>query len=114
MTDKNKIPSIAPLHYKYPAVATEDIPQVEEAILDEKGVKFIPTGKFTLFPITFNREEIEAFEVLFFHRLLIRNYSYPSDIEWQEIKRQTEEGEDLTHIKTTGIGKEWKYYVRTP
>lgn len=114
MPEKDKIPSIAPLHYKYPSIAAEDIPQVEEAILDEKGVKFIPTGKFTLFPITFKKEEIDAFEVLFFHRLLKRNYGHPSDIEWQEMKRETEEGENLTHIKVTGIGKEWKYYVRTP
>jgi len=114
MAQENKIPSIGPLHYKYPSIAKEDIPQVEEAILDEKGVKFIPTGKFTLFPITFKIEEIEAFEILFFHRLLKRNYGYPSDIEWQEIKRETEEGENLTHIKATGIGKDWKYYVRTP
>lgn len=114
MTEKNKIPSIAPLHYKYPSIAKEDIPQVEEAILDEKGVKFAPTGKFTLFPITFKIEEIEAFEVLFLHRLLKRNYGYPSDLEWEEIKRETEEGENITHIKTTGIGKEWKYYVRAP
>ncbi len=114
MIEKSKIPSIAPLHYKYPAVAAEIIPQVEEAILDEKGVKFVPTGKFTLFPITFKAEETEAFEVLFFHRLLKRNYGYPSDIEWQEIKRETEESENLTHIKATGLGKEWKYYVRTP
>jgi hypothetical protein len=114
MSEKNKMPSIASLHYKYPSIAKDDIPHVEEAILDEKGVKFIPTGKFTLFPITFKIEEIDAFEVLFFHRLLKRNYGYPSDIEWQEIKRETEEGENLTHIKATGIGKEWKYYVRTP
>lgn len=114
MNEKSKIPSIAPLHYKYPAVATEDIPEVEEAILDEKGVKFIPTGKFALFPITFKREEIKAFEVLFFHRLFKKNYGYPSDIEWQEIKRETEQGENLAHIKVTGLGREWKYYVRAP
>jgi hypothetical protein len=114
MTEKNNIPSIAPLHYKYPSIAKEDIPQVEEAILDEKGVKFIPSGKFSLFPITFKNEEIEAVEILFLHRLLKRNYGYPSDIEWKEIKRETEEGENLIHIKATGIGREWKYYVRTP
>ena len=90
------------------------MPEVEDVILDEKGVKFIPSTKFTLFPITFRNEEIEAFEVLFFHRLLKRNYGYPSDIEWKEIKRETQEDENLIHIKATGIGKEWKYYVRTP
>jgi hypothetical protein len=114
MPNKDKIPSIAPLHYKYPSIAAEDMPEVEEAILDEKGVKFIPSTKFTLFPITFKNEEIEAFEVLFFHRLLKRNYGYPSDIEWKELKRETQEYENLIHIKATGIGKEWKYYVRTP
>ena len=114
MPERNKIPSIAPLHYKYPLIAAEDMPEVEDAILNEKGVKFIPSTKFTLFPITFKNEEIEAFEVLFFHRLLKRNYGYPSVIEWEEIKRETQEYENLIHIKATGIGKEWKYYVRTP
>jgi len=114
MSEENKIPSIAPLHYKYPSIAAEDMPEVEDAILDEKGIMFIPSSKFTLFPITFKNEEIEAFEVLFFHRLLKRNYGYPSDIEWKEIKRETQGDENLIHIKATGIGKEWKYYVRTP
>ncbi len=114
MSEENKIPSIAPLHYKYRSIAEEDMPEVENAILDEKGVKFIPSTRFTLFPITFKNEEIEAFEVLFFHRLLKRNYGYPSVMEWEEIKRETQEYENLTHIKATGIGKEWRYYVRTP
>jgi hypothetical protein len=81
MSEENKIPSIAPLHYKYPSIAAEDMPEVEEVILTQNGVKFIPSTKFTLFPITFKTEEIEAFEVLFFHRLLKRNYGYPSNIE---------------------------------
>jgi hypothetical protein len=114
MSEENKIPSIAPLHYKYPSIAVEDMPEVEDVILGQNGVKFIPSTKFTLSPITFKNEEIEAFEVLFFHRLLKRNYGYPSDIEWKEIKRETQEDQNAIHIRATGIGKEWKYYIRTP
>ncbi|MDI6764830.1 MAG: hypothetical protein QME83_17645, partial [Thermodesulfobacteriota bacterium] len=69
MSNKDKIPSIAPLHYKYPSLSAENMPD-----------------KFILFPITFRNEEIEEFEVLFFHRLLKRNYGFPSD--WEEIKRE--------------------------
>ncbi len=114
MPDKNKIPSIAPLHYKYPSISAEDMPQVEEEVLKDKGIKVTPSNKFTLFPITFKNEEIESFEVLFFHRLLKRNYGHPSNIEWEEIKRETQKYENFIHIKATGVGKEWKYYVRTP
>ena len=114
MSEENKIPSIAPLHYKYPSIAAEDMPEVEDVILDQNGVKFIPSPKFTLFPITFKNEEIEAFEVLFFHRLLKRNYGDPSVREWKEIKRETQKDENLIHIKAVGVGKEWRYYIRTP
>lgn len=114
MANKEKTPSIAPLHYKYPSIAAEDLPQVEDEVLEDKGITVIPSPKFTLFPITFKDEEIKTFEVLFFHRLLKRNYGYPSSIEWKEIKRETQEYENLIHIKANGIGKEWKYYVRTP
>lgn len=114
MSEKDRIPSIAPLHYKYQSIAPEDMPEVEEAVLEENGVKFKPSTKFTLFPIIFKNEEIEAFEVLFFHRLLKRNYGNPSSIEWKEIKRESREDENGIHIKATGLGKEWRYYVRTP
>jgi hypothetical protein len=114
MAERDKIPSIAPLHYKYPLIAAGDIPPVEEEVLEEKGIKVVPSTKFILFPISFRTEEIKAFEVLFFHRLLKRNYGYPSSIEFKEITRETQEYENLGHIKATGIGKEWKYYVRTP
>jgi hypothetical protein len=94
MSNKDKIPSIAPLHYKYPSLSAEDMPD-----------------KFILFPITFRNEEIEEFEVLFFHRLLKRNYGFPSDWEPREIKREKiREGHYIIHA----LGKEWKYYIRTP
>jgi hypothetical protein len=94
MSNKDKILSIAPLHYKYPSLSAEDMPD-----------------KFILFPITFRNEEIEEFEVLFLHRLLKRNYGFPSDWEPEESKRETiEEG----HYIVYALGKEWKYYIRTP
>ena len=109
MSEENKIPSIAPLYYKYPSIAKEDMPEVDVILVDQNGVKFIPPTKFTLFPITFKNEEIEAFEVLFFHRLLKRNYGYPSAIEWKEIKRETQ---IVAGINVFGM--EWKYYIGTP
>lgn len=94
MSNKDRIPSIAPLHYKYSSLSPEDMPD-----------------KFILFPITFRNEEVEEFEVLFFHRLLKRNYGYPSDWEPEEIKREEiEEG----HYVIQALGREWKYYIRTP
>jgi hypothetical protein len=92
MSKIDKIPSIAPLPYKYPSLSAEDMPD-----------------KFILFPITFRNEEIEEFEVLFFHRLLKRSYGYPSDWEPEEIKRE-KIGEE--HYIIHALGREWKYYIR--
>jgi len=98
MSNKDRIPSIAPLHYKYPSLSAEDMPD-----------------KFILFPITFRNEEIKEFEVLFFHRLLKRNYGFFSDWEPEEIKRETiEEGPNIKHYRVHALGSEWRYYIRTP
>ena len=90
MFKKDKIPSIAPLNYKYPSLSAEDVPD-----------------KCRLFPITFRNEEIKHFEVLFFHRLMKKNYGRPSDAEYEVVptKKAGVMG---------GVGKEWKYYIRTP
>ena len=94
MPKKDKIPSIVPLYYKYPLLSVEQIP-----------------NKYKLFPISFKNDEIEEYGVLFFHRLLKKYYGNPSDIEWLEIKREKRENGST---KMGGIGKEWKYYFRTP
>lgn len=65
MTNKNKFSSIAPLHYQYPLVS--------------KGS--IPADFNKLIPIDHKSEEIEKYEVLFFHRLMKKNYGEPSEIE---------------------------------
>lgn len=91
MVDKNKITSIAPLHYQYAAVPKESIPQ-----------------KYKLFPIDYKNGEVEAYEVLFFHRLMKKNYGLPSDIEFeQDSIKKLEDGRVVT------LGREWKYYVQT-
>lgn len=80
MTDK-KVSSIAPLHYQYPLVSKDSIPA------DFKK----------LIPIDYESEKIEKYEVLFFHRLMKKNYGEPSDIEYESV---------------TAFGREWKYYIR--
>jgi hypothetical protein len=90
MFKKDKIPSIAPFHYKYPSLSAEDVPD-----------------NFKLFPISFRNEEIKQFEVLFFHRLMKENYGRPSDAEYEVVS--TKKAGVMG-----GVGKDWKYYVRTP
>ena len=91
MTNKNKIPSIAPFHYQYSSVPKESIPE-----------------NYKLFPISYKSKEIGEYEVLFFHRLMKKNYGAPSQIEplLDSIKR-SEDG------RMTALGREWKYYIRT-
>ena len=64
MTNKNKIPSIAPFHYQYSSVPKESIPENSK-----------------LFPISYKSKEIGEYEVLFFHLLMKKNYGAPSQIE---------------------------------
>jgi hypothetical protein len=91
MKKKNDIPSIAPLHYQYTALPKDDLPE-----------------QYKLIPINFKNKEIEEYEVLFFHRLMKKNYGDPSEIEFEQdsIKR-------LADGKVMAIGREWKYYLRT-
>jgi len=89
MSKKDKIPSIAPLNYKYPSLSEEDIPD-----------------KYKLLPITFRDEGVKQFEVLFFHRLMKKNYGFPSYMEY-------EEAPDYRTGEIYAKGKEWKYYIRT-
>ncbi len=91
MKNTNTISSIAPLHYQYPPALLGEIPD-----------------DYNLLPITFKLNEVEEFEVLFFHRLMMKNYGAPSVIEPEEstIKKQ----EDGT---LTALGREWKYYLHT-
>ena len=90
MKDKNKIVSIAPLYYQYPLAAKEMIPE-----------------KYRLLPIDYKSEEIEAYEVLFFHRLLKKNYGPPEiEVEQDSIKK-------LDDGRVAALGREWKYNVRT-
>ncbi len=92
MLEKDKIRSIAPLHYRYPLV--EEMPD-----------------KYTLCPVPFGNEEVQKFGVLFFYRLMKKNYGYPSEIEWEKINREEkEEGKPTIYA----VGKEWKYFLRTP
>ncbi|MDP2681640.1 MAG: hypothetical protein Q8P28_02370 [Deltaproteobacteria bacterium] len=92
MTDKNKISSIAPLNYQYPSVSKDSI----------------PAGFNKLFPIDYKSEEIEEYEVLFFHRLMKKNYGNPSEIEFEKDSiKKTKDGRSIS------LGREWKYYIRT-
>lgn len=91
MTDKNKITSIAPLHYQYSLVSKESVPE---------------NSKF--FQIDYKSKEIKEYEVLFFHRLLKKNYGTPSEIEY--IKGSIKELDDGS---VAALGEEWKYYIRT-
>jgi len=88
MKEKNKLTSIAPLHYQYSLVPKESIPKT-----------------YKQFPIDYKTQEIEEYEVLFFHRLMKKHYGPPSEIEHDEASLK--EGRD------TAIRREWKYYVTT-
>lgn len=91
MKDKNKIVSIAPLYYQYPLLPKESIPQ-----------------EYRLLPIDYRSQEIDEYEVLFFHRLLKNNYGPPSEIEYEQdsIKK-------LADGRVAALGREWKYNITT-
>ncbi len=97
MVVRKKPPSITPLRldYKYPKLSKEDLPKSHK-----------------LHPLTFRKDEIENFHVLFFHRLLKKVYGEPSELEFQ-----LSEKEEKEFVKTGKIKRppdEWKYYIRTP
>ncbi len=88
MKKKNLHTSIAPLHYQYSLVPKESIPKT-----------------YKQFPIDYKTKEIQEYEVLFFHRLMKKNYEPPSEIEYDE--GSPKEGRGTAHRR------EWKYYVAT-
>ena len=88
---KDKIPSIAPFHYRYPLLSKESLPE-----------------EYKLFHVSHRDKELKEYDPLFFHRLMKKNYGDPSDIEFElETRKKLENG----NIKA--LGKEWKYYVRS-
>jgi hypothetical protein len=91
MKDKDKIVSIAPLFYQYPSAPKETIPE-----------------KHRLLPIDYKSQDIQAYDVLFFHRLMKKNYGPPSEIEVDQhsVKKS---GDDIV----LALGREWNYNVRT-
>lgn len=91
MSQKNKVISIVPLHYKYQKLEKDDIPYA-----------------YHLVPILHKIEEIGKFEVILFHRILKKNYGKPSDAEFEVL------GPQKTNGKIWGLGKEWRYFVKTP
>jgi hypothetical protein len=91
MSQKSKVPSIVPLHYKYQKLERDDIPHA-----------------YNLFPIPHKIEEIGKFEIIIFHRILKKNYGKPSDAEFEVL------GPKETTGKIWGLGKEWRYFVKTP
>lgn len=90
MTNKNKIPSIAPFHYQYSSVPKESIPE-----------------NYKLFPISYKSKEIGEYEVLFFHRLMKKNYGAPQIEPLSDSIKRLEDG------TMAALGKEWNYYIRT-
>jgi len=91
MKDKDKIISIAPLCYQYSLVSKESIPP-----------------KYRLLPIDYKSKEIDEYEVLFFHRLMKKNYGEPSKIEVEEDSvKKLEDGQVMS------LGREWHYYIKT-
>ena len=118
MPNKSKIPSIAPLNYKYAVIKEEDIP---------------PNMK--PFPITHKVEEIQKFEILFFHRLIFKKiFGPPSKIQCHIFESNEKQGAKPKYVglgvstqskiegtswkegakpKYVGLGEEWTYYFRT-
>ena len=91
MKEKDKIVSIAPLAYQHTLAPRDATPE-----------------PYTLCPIDYKSQEIEAYDVLFFHRLMKQNYGPPSGIEV-----------DQHWIKKSGdntllaLGREWNYDLKT-
>ena len=117
MPNKKKIPSIAPLSYKYAVIKGGNVP---------------PNMK--PFQITYKVEEIHKFEVLFFHRLLRKIFGPPSKIQCHIFESEGKEGtkpryvglgvsneskiegalqRERTKPKYVGLGEDWTYYFRT-
>jgi len=117
-----KIPNIAPLDYQYTFIEKKDIP-----------------SKYTLYSIDYRKDEVESFGVLFFHRLLRKNFGDPSVIKIYTPKLDSILPENCDYYFATKDGgltltsdvplnineidlesairgaelREWEYYVRT-
>lgn len=79
----------ATLQYRYPLISRDDI-----------------SATYKLVPILYKKDEIQDLSVLFFHRLMKRNYGDPSEIEIEKVKK-------TKNNKISAIGKEWRYFLRT-
>jgi hypothetical protein len=117
-----KVPNIAPLNYQYTLIERANIPM-----------------PYNLYRIDYKKDEISQFEVLFFHRLMRKNFGDPSEIEYDRTKLDlilpqacqysldiiynkltfhcnTQINVDKSEMESTLIGtelREWKYYFRT-
>jgi len=91
MKNKDKVVSIAPLHYQYSLVSKESLPP-----------------KYKFLQLDYKSKEIDEYEVLFFHRLMKKNYGEPSEFQLEENSI-----EKLEDGRITALGREWYYYVRT-
>ena len=60
---------------------------------------------YTIEKISYKNDEIEKYDVIFFHRLMRKNYGEPSEIDYKI--------EKIKNGKNIGIGKEWRYFVLT-
>jgi hypothetical protein len=117
MPNKKKILSIAPLSYKYAVIKEEDVPR-----------------NMKPFQITYKVEDIQKFEVLFFHRLFKKIFGTPSKIQFHIFEPNEKEGAKSKYVglgvsnqgifegtvwdggtkpKYVGLGEEWTYYFRT-
>lgn len=91
MTQKSDIPSIAPLHYQYVSVPKDSFPK-----------------KYKLIPNRFKTEEISEYEVLFFHRLMKKNFGEPTEIDWDQTSiKKLDDG------SIAALGRDWRYYLKT-
>ncbi len=90
MTNKDKIKSIAPLHYQYSRVRSDSVP-----------------AEYKLFSIEHRCDETNEYEVVFYHRLMIKNYG-PPEIEYDE-----DSIVNLPDGTVSAIGREWYYFIKT-
>lgn len=76
------------ISFRYPFVNSQDIPQ-----------------KYKTVPIAFKEDEIQNYDVIFFHRLLKRIYGPPSSIKTKELPQKNGE--------IGYLGLEWRYFLST-
>ena len=71
---------------KYFSVKSQDIPETYKTVT-----------------ITFKQDEIQDYDVIFFHRLLKRIYGPPSSIKVKELPHK--------NGKVSYLGHEWRYFL---